>query len=168
VAKARAASPVGRHERISLNFEPRHPGFERAVRASFARQGVLAAWGAEMVEVAPGRVVLRLAFSARVTQQQGFFHGGVVASLGDSAGGYAAMTMLEAGLEIVSVEYKVNFLAPASGEALVATGQLIRAGKRLLVSTTEVDVWRDGVARPCALLQQTLAPVMPGAARAAP
>ncbi len=146
-----------------MQFEPRYPDFEAAVRTSFARQGVLAAWGAEMLEVTPGRVVLRLAFCERVTQQQGFFHGGVVASLGDSAGGYAAMTMLDAGLEIVSVEYKVNFLAPAVGDALVATGLLIRAGKRLLVSTTEVDVRRDGETRPCALLQQTLAPVTPGA-----
>jgi uncharacterized protein (TIGR00369 family) len=146
-----------------MQFEPRHPDFEAAVRASFARQGVLAAWGAEMVEVAPGRVVLRLAFSERVTQQQGFFHGGVVASLADSAGGYAAMTMLDAGLEIVSVEYKVNFLAPAVGDALVATGRLIRAGRRLSVATTEVDVVRSGEAKPCALLQQTLAPVTPGA-----
>lgn len=146
---------------MTLVFTPRHAGYEAAVRASFAKQGVLMAWGAEMLEVAPGTVVLRLPFSDRVTQQQGFFHGGVVASLADSAGGYAAMTLLDAGQEIVSVEYKVNFLAPALGDALVATGNLVRAGKRLLVSTAEVDVIQDGEAKPCALLQQTLAPVTP-------
>jgi uncharacterized protein (TIGR00369 family) len=151
---------------MSVVYTPRHAGYAEAVRASFARQGVLQAWGALMLEVAPGTVVLQLPFSERVTQQQGFFHGGVVASLADSAGGYAAMTMLDAGAEIVSVEYKVNFLAPAVGEALVATGNLVRAGQRLLVSTAEVDVIRDGVARPCALLQQTLAPVVPEAAGA--
>lgn len=148
---------------MTIVHTPRHDGYAEAVRASFARQGVLQAWGAEMLEVAPGTVVLRLPFSARVSQQQGFFHGGVVASLADSAGGYAAMTLLDAGLEIVSVEYKVNFLAPAIGEALIATGNLVRAGNRLLVSTAEVDVRRDGRAHPCALLQQTLAPVAPRA-----
>ncbi len=152
---------------MTLVFTPRYAGYAAAVRASFERQGVLMAWGAELLEVAPGTVVLRLPFSDRVTQQQGFFHGGVVASLADSAGGYAAMTMLDEGLEIVSVEYKVNFLAPAVGDELIATGTLVRAGKRLLVSTAEVDVVRGGDMRPCALLQQTLAPSVPAGASSA-
>jgi uncharacterized protein (TIGR00369 family) len=146
---------------MSSRFAPRHDDYEGAVRASFARQGVLASWGATMDRVAPGRVDLALPFSARVTQQQGFFHGGVVATLGDSAGGYAAMTLLDAGLEIVSVEYKINFVAPAVGQRLLAFGTCLKAGRRLLVSEARVDVEEAGTRRLCAILLQTLAPVMP-------
>jgi len=107
--------------------------------------------------------VLRLAFCERVTQQPGVVRGGVVASPGDSTGGYAAMTMLDAGLGMVSVEYKVNVLASAVGDALVAAGQVIRAGRRLPVATTEVEVDGQGRSPPCTLLHQTLAPLAPRA-----
>ena len=140
---------------------PRHPDYAAVVRQSFARQGVLTSWGALMDMVEPGLVHLSLAFSDRVTQQQGFFHGGVVATLGDSAGGYAAMTLLDAGQEIVTVEYKINFLAPAIGERLEAVGTCLRAGRRLLVSEVRISTVDAGTARPCAVMLQTLAPVAP-------
>ncbi|MEO1090205.1 MAG: PaaI family thioesterase [Pseudomonadota bacterium] len=142
-------------------LEPRHTDFAEAVHASFHRQGVLEAWGARIEDVQPGRVRLTLPYGPKVTQQQGFFHGGVVATLGDSAGGYAAMTLLDAGQEIVSVEYKVNFLAPAVGELLEATGHCVKPGRRVLVSTVDVDVVRQGDRHRCAVLLQTLMPVEP-------
>jgi uncharacterized protein (TIGR00369 family) len=131
------------------------------VRASFARQGVLSAWGAEMRAVAPGRVELVLPHGERVTQQQGFFHGGVIATLGDSAGGYAGMTLLAAGQEIVTVEYKVNFLAPGIGDRLEAVGTCLRAGRRVLVAEVRVMAVAGAVTTLAAVMLQTLAPVTP-------
>lgn len=142
--------------------EPRNPEYQAAVRASFARQGALAAIGAELVEVAPGVCSIRLPCSERVTQQHGFVHGGVLGMVADSAGGYAAMTLCPAGAEVLSVEYKVNFLAPARGEAVLASGEVVRAGRTLVVTRAEVAVIGPGqAAAVCAVMQQTIMVLAP-------
>lgn len=143
-------------------FEPRDPGYQAAVRASFARQGALAAIGAELIGLAPGECRIRLPLSERVTQQQGFFHGGVLGAVADSAGGYAAMTLVPPGAEVLTVEYKINFLAPAQGPEVVATGRVVRSGRTLVVARAEVELLqprRPPVA--CAVLQQTIMVVAP-------
>jgi uncharacterized protein (TIGR00369 family) len=137
-------------------FKAAHVGFERVVRASFARQGLLGQMGAWLVEVQPGRVVIELPYSTRVTQQQGLFHGAGIGAIGDSAGGYAALTLMPEGSEVVSIEYKINFVRPAKGQLLRADGHVLRAGKS--VSVSRVDVFAvDGQAAPAlvAVLQAT-------------
>jgi uncharacterized protein (TIGR00369 family) len=130
-----------------------NPLFER-VRQSFVRQGLMQHLGAELVSVEPGAVVLRLPHSERVTQQQGGFHGGAIGALADIAGGYAALTVAEEGSEVTSVEYKINFLAAFSG------GRVVRAGKRIIVTSADiVHLDEQGRESPCALMQQTIAPV---------
>ncbi|PKO61940.1 MAG: phenylacetic acid degradation protein [Betaproteobacteria bacterium HGW-Betaproteobacteria-18] len=116
--------------------------------------------GARVVRVDPGVCVLRLPYSDKVTQQQGAFHGAAIGALADIAGGYAALTQAPAGMEVVSVEYKINFLAACQGGELRATGRVIKAGKRIIVTSAEVvHVADDGVETACAVLQQTVMPV---------
>lgn len=131
-----------------------------AVLASFERQGLMRELGTEFVELQAGRVELRLPWSERVTQQQGSFHGGAMGALADIAGGYAAMTLAPEGSEVTTAEYKINFLASHRGGELRARGQVVRAGKRLIVTQAEV-VHRDAEGResPCAVMQQTIVPV---------
>ncbi len=136
------------------------PAQEAAIRQSFARQGLMALLGVELVRLARGAAELRLPHSERVNQQQGGFHGGAIGALADVAGGYAAMTLAPEGDEVTTVEYKINFLAAFSGGELRARGRVARAGRRLIVTTAEVlHRAEDGSESICALMQQTIAPV---------
>jgi uncharacterized protein (TIGR00369 family) len=130
---------------------------EERVRESFAKQGIMKLLGAEVVEVAEGRCVIEVPYSDELTQQQRYFHGAVAGAIGGSAGGYAALTLAPPDREVLTVEYKVNFLAPAWGEKLVARGEVITAGGRLFVCKAEVvAISAEGEETPCAALQQTL------------
>lgn len=124
-------------------FPPRNPDFAAATRASFARQGLMAHLGIEMVRVEPGFVELQAAFRPELTQQHGYFHGGVMGAMADSACGYAAFTLTEPGATVLSVEYKINMLAPGRGERLIARGYVKRAGRTLIVTHGDVFVASD-------------------------
>jgi uncharacterized protein (TIGR00369 family) len=132
---------------------------ERIAR-SLARQGMMAHLGVRLVSVTEGHVELALPYSDKVTQQQGSFHGGAIGALADIAGGYAALTVAPEGMEVVTIEYKINFLNSLQGGEIRATGQVVKAGKRVIVATAQV-VHTDahGKQTPCAVIQQTLAPV---------
>ena len=118
--------------------QPRDPAFEGRVRDSFARQKLMATIGAELVRVAPGEVDIELPFRDDLTQQHGFLHAGVVAAIADSACGYAALTLMPAAAAVLSVEYKVNLLAPARGERMRASGRVVRPGRTVTVCTGDV------------------------------
>jgi uncharacterized protein (TIGR00369 family) len=139
----------------------REEAFERAeerVRESFARQGLMDLLGARIVEVGKGTCEIEVSFRDELTQQQRYFHGAVAGAIADSAGGYAALTLAPPDREVLTVEYKVNFLAPAWGKKLVARGEVVSAGRRLLVCRAEVfAVSAEGDETPCAVLQQTIA-----------
>ena len=142
----------------SYNTAPT-PLFDR-IHQSFLRQGMMQQLGARLDRVAPGEVDIALPYSERVTQQQGGFHGGAIGALADIAGGYAGLTMLPEGSEIVTVEYKINFINACQGGELRATGVVLKAGKRIVTATAEVHhIASSGQARLCALMQQTLMPV---------
>jgi uncharacterized protein (TIGR00369 family) len=115
------------------------------VRASFARQGAMATMGAELADVAAGRVAIALSIEPRLSQQQGFLHAGVLVAVLDSACGYAALTLMPADMEVLTAEFKVNLLAPASGDSLVAEGQVVRAGRTLTVCRG--DAFTEGAER---------------------
>lgn len=130
------------------------------IEASFVRQGMMKHLGARLVSVSPGKVEIALPYSERVTQQQGGYHGGAMGALADIAAGYAGLTMAAEGQEVTTVEYKINFLAAFQGGELRARGAVVRAGKRLIITTAEVvHLDDDGGESPCALMQQTLATV---------
>jgi uncharacterized protein (TIGR00369 family) len=133
------------------------PAKEREVRESFERQGMLRALGAVMTDVRPGRCTLELPFSDAVAQQRGFFHGGAIGALADTAGGYAALTMLPEGADVLTLEYKVNFLRPAAGELLVAEGFVLRSGRTVSVVRVDVHAVSGGERKLCAAMQQSVA-----------
>ena len=113
------------------------------VRASFGRQGAMATLGAELVEVAAGRVAIALSIEPRLCQQDGYLHAGVVTAALDSACGYAALTLMPDDAEVLTVELKVNLLAPADGTTLVAEGEVVRAGRTLTVCRGEAYAQQD-------------------------
>ena len=137
-----------------------HPELHQRIHDSFMRQGMMQHLGARLVSVKLGMVELSLPFSERVTQQQGGYHGGAMGALADVAAGYAGLTVAPPDSEVTTVEYKINFLAAFQGGHLHAIGKVVRAGKRIIVTTAEVSHHApDGQVRDCALMQQTLAPV---------
>lgn len=139
---------------------PSDPELFRRVETSFLRQGLMQHLGARLVRVEPGLCIVALPYSERVTQQQGGFHGGAMGSLADIACGYAAMTTVPADSEVTTVEYKINFMAGFRDGELVATGRVVKAGRRIIVTSAEV-MHHDpaGKQSACALMQQTVMPV---------
>ena len=132
------------------------PHFAERVRASFALQQAMALIRATLAVVEHGRTEIHLPHWTGVEQQHGFVHGGVVGMIADSAAGYAAMTMVPAAASVLTVEYKMNLMAPADGDRLVARGRVIRAGRTLIVTQGEVFAVKDGRETQCALMQQTI------------
>ena len=138
-----------------------HTDLFKRIEQSFVRQGMMLHLGARLVRVEPGLCEVALPYSDKVTQQQGGFHGGAVGALADIAGGYASLTAAPEGMEVTTVEYKINFLAAFRGGELRATGRVTRAGKRIIVTTAEVvHVDAAGKQSLCAVMQQTIMPVL--------
>jgi uncharacterized protein (TIGR00369 family) len=137
-------------------FEPQNPNFAAVVRASFARQGLMQALGIALAEVGPGLCVLEAAADPRLTQQRGFFHGALIGAMLDCAGGYAAYSLMPAGSDVLTTEYKINFVAAAQGERLIARGRVIKPGRTLTVAMAEAFSRRDGGEHLCAVLLQSL------------
>ena len=111
---------------------------ETRVRASFGKQKLMTTIGATIEEVTSGRVSIRLPYRADLTQQHGFLHAGTIAAVADSACGYAALTVMPADAAVLSIEFKVNMLAPAKGDAVVARAHVIRAGRTIVVTRADV------------------------------
>ncbi len=133
-----------------------HPALHERIAQSFARQGLMRHLGARLVRVAPGEVAFALPMSDRVTQQQGAFHGGAIASLADICCGYAALTQAPEGMEVTSVEFKINFLSAAVGQELLCVGKALKVGRTLGVCTAEVFDVAAGQHKLCAHMQATM------------
>lgn len=132
------------------------PHFAERVRASFERQHAMRLIRASLPVVEPGVTEIHLPHWEGVEQQHGFVHGGVVGMIADSCAGYAAMTLVPAGASVLTVEYKMNLLAPADGDKLIARGRVVRPGRTLIVTQAEVFAVKDGRETACALMQQTI------------
>ncbi|MFM2059531.1 MAG: hypothetical protein RLY71_3916 [Pseudomonadota bacterium] len=130
----------------AARFEPIDPDFAARVRASFARQAAMTLIGAELATVEPGRIVMTLAHSEQVTQQHGFVHAGIVATALDSACGYAAATLMPADAGVLTIEFKINLLAPARGPLLRIEGQVTKAGRS--ISVADGQAWQPHPQRP--------------------
>ncbi len=137
-------------------FAPAAPDFAARVRASFARQGAMKTLGAELVAVEPGYCAIALTPGPEVAQQHGYVHAGVVSAIVDSAGGYAGFTLFPAHASVLTVEFKLNLLAPASGERLLAEGFVVKPGRTLAITRGEVHAERHGKRTLVAIMQQTL------------
>ena len=125
-------------------FTPQNPDFETMVRESFARQQVMNTIGARMARVIPGEVIITLPYRGDLTQQHGFLHAGVVSTIVDSAAGYAAFSLMALGAGVLTIEYKVNFLAPAAGAQFIAIGRVIKPGRTVTVCSGDVYALQDG------------------------
>jgi len=137
-------------------FTPATPEYAHRVRASFARQGAMALIGAELVAVEPGHCAIALTPRADLLQQHGYVHAGIVGTIVDSAGGFAGFTLFPANASVLTVEFKLNLLAPADGERLVAEGSVVKPGRTLCITRGEVHAERAGRRTLVAIMQQTL------------
>jgi uncharacterized protein (TIGR00369 family) len=130
--------------------------FEKKVRNSFGRQPFMSTIGAEMISVGRGRIEIRFPFSSKLSQQNGFVHAGAVTSIMDSACGYAALSVAPEEADVLSVEFKVNLLAPGIGESFVARASVKRAGKRLAVCAADAFALRAGEEKLIATMLATI------------
>ena len=121
-----------------MDFAAADSNFRERVKDSFSRQGFMAHLGATLDVPSPGACEIRIPFAKRVAQQHGYFHGGVVGALADAAAAYAGFTLLPTSATILTVEYKVNLLSPARGEALVSRGHVLKGGRTLIVVRADV------------------------------
>ena len=137
-------------------FTPETPGFDERVRQSFARLALMATIGARLVRIDPGEVEIELAVRRDLTQQHGYVAAGIVTAIVDTACGYAALSVMPADAEVLTVEYKVNFLSPARGERLLARGRVVKAGRTLSVCAGEVDAIEGAASKPVATMLATM------------
>ena len=147
--------------RTAKTHTPRNPDWERDLRANFVRQGAMALIGARLGELRPGYCEIHVPFRADLSQQHGYFHAGITATAVDSAAGYAGFSLMPAGCEVLSVEFKLNLLAPADGDELIAEGLVVKAGKNLVITRGEVYASKNGALIHCATMQQTLMTMYP-------
>ncbi|HXG15471.1 MAG TPA: PaaI family thioesterase [Calidithermus sp.] len=140
----------------AAGWAPSDPAWPARVQESFARQTLMKTIGARLLRVAPGEVDIELPFRDDLCQQHGFLHGGVVTAVADSACGYAALTLMPPAAAVLTVEFKVNLLAPARGERFLARGRVLRPGRTLTVCTADVLAVADGPARAVATMLATM------------
>jgi uncharacterized protein (TIGR00369 family) len=136
--------------------EPASPEVQARIQASFDRQGLMGHLGARIAHIGPGRVHIALPSRPEVTQQNGYFHAGATSAIADSAGGYAAFTLFPENTSVLTVEYKINLLAPALGEHIEAVGTVVRPGRTLTVCNLEVFGVQGSERTLIAVGQQTL------------
>jgi uncharacterized protein (TIGR00369 family) len=134
----RASSAFTTSARVTTDLVPQDPAYEAKVRESFGRQSHMTTLGVAIEFLAPGEVHLSLPFGARFCQQNGFMHAGAIASVADSANGYAALTLTPPKSNVLAVEFKINLLAPARADAFLACGRVLRAGRKLTVCQADV------------------------------
>jgi uncharacterized protein (TIGR00369 family) len=140
---------------------PQDPNFAEKTRASFAQQGFMQNLGATMTQIEPGRCEIRVPFRPELSQQHGYFHAGVSGAIADSASGYAAYTLMPPDFNVLTVEYKLNLVAPALGELVIARAQVLRAGRTLTVCRADVFVVHEGVEKICATSLSTIMALAP-------
>ena len=142
--------------KTSHEFAVSDPHYDRRVRQSFSRQGFMKHLGARLTELKPGMAELRAAFREELTQQHGYFHAGVSGSLADVACGYAAYTLMPEDSSVLTVEYKINLMAPAQGEELIARARVVRSGKTLKICVADVFAQKGDRETHCATVLATI------------
>jgi uncharacterized protein (TIGR00369 family) len=141
---------------MSPPIQPQDPDYAERVRASFARQAAMATIGATLAEVQPGRVVVTLPWAAHLTQQHGFLHAGMVSTALDSACGYAGFTLMPADAAVLTIEFKINLLAPAQGDSFRMVGTVIKAGRTVTVAEGHAYAVHNGQEKLVATMGCTL------------
>ncbi|MGL4812884.1 MAG: PaaI family thioesterase [Beijerinckiaceae bacterium] len=141
---------------MTNKFVPKDPAFATRVTESFNRQAMMHTIGAVLEKVGPGQILIRMPCAKHIGQQHGFVHGGAVATIADSACGYAALSLMPPGVGVLTAEFKINFLAPSEGDYLMATGQVEKPGRNLMVCTGRVESEKQGTRRTVAIITATM------------
>jgi uncharacterized protein (TIGR00369 family) len=139
-----------------LKRETKIAGCEDRVRTSFAKQGLMSTLGATLTSVAPGLVQIAIRPDPAISQQHGFVHAGAVSAIADTAAGYAALSLMPPNRGVLTTEFKINFVAPAVGDRILARGRVVKAGRSLTLAQTEVFAESGGQEKLIALLTATL------------
>jgi uncharacterized protein (TIGR00369 family) len=142
--------------RAQAEHIPRDPDWEAKVRDSFARQTLMQTIGARILRLAPGRCEIELPYRRDLCQQHGYLHAGITTTIADSAAGYAAYSLMPPGASVLTVEFKVNLMAPAAGARFVARGRVMRPGRTLMVVEAEVCAEESGREKPIAQMLGTM------------
>jgi uncharacterized protein (TIGR00369 family) len=142
-------------------FQATDPEFAQRIRDNFARQGLMQHLGARISQVEPGSVEIRARYREELTQQDNYFHAGVSGAIGDSACGYAAYTLMPPDFAVLTVEYKINLMAPAIGEELIARGRVVRSGKTLKICVADLFAAKDAKETHCATMLATIMGLAP-------
>ena len=136
-------------------FQLLNPDFQQDVRDSFSKQGIMNLLGATIRKIELGKCIVDLPFNDQLTQQNGYFHAGATSAIADSAGGYAAFTLMPAGSRVLTVEFKINLIAPADGDRLSAKAYVIKPGRIVTVAKVKVYCCSNNKSFKCAVMQQT-------------
>lgn len=144
-----------------MQFVPKFVGYAQKIRNSFDRQSMMATFQADISELAPGFCEISAPIVEGARQQHGFAHAALTFAIGDSAAGYAALTLLNEFQEVLTVEMKINLVAPANGKRLIARGEVMKPGRRLIIVRAEVVAKTGGQTQTIALLQGTMIPIDP-------
>ena len=139
-----------------MSFQPVGPGFKNRIKESFSRQNFMDFIGAEISDIGPGYCEIQVSYKKELSQQHGYFHGGIIGTLADNSGGYAAFTLMPSDASILTVEYKLNLIAPGDGDLLISRAQVIKPGRTLSICRSEVFVVKNGVQTLCAEALMTL------------
>jgi len=142
-------------------FQPQFPDFKSKVEQSFGSQKFMEHIGAELVDVKPGYCEIHVPFNENLTQQNGFFHAGVISTIADNVAGYASLSLMKEHSMVLSVEYKLNLMRPGTGELLIGKGHVLKYGKTLTVCRADVFIVKDGIEKLCAAAQLTMIEVAP-------
>ena len=148
--------PAETEVRVHPEFVPSDPDYRSRVQASFDRQGAMRLIGARLAAIEPGYCSIELPYRSDLTQQHGYLHAGIVSAIADSAGGYAGFTLFPTDASVLTVEYKLNLIAPAAGERLIAEAHVVKPGRTLAITRGEVYAEAAGKRTLCAIMQQTL------------
>lgn len=136
--------------------DPENADYEARIRTSFARQGLMSTLGATLSSISPGLVEIVLRPGPAISQQHGFIHAGAISAIADTAAGYAALSLMPRGRGVLTTEFKINLVAPAIGDRVLARGRVVKAGRTLTLAQTEVFTETEGQERLIALLTATM------------
>ena len=139
-----------------MDFQPAFSGYKQKVKESFDRQAFMHHIHAILVEVRPGYCEIEVPYSRELSQQHGFFHAGIIGTVADNTAGYAAFSLMDENSSIVTVEYKLNILAPGDGDALIGRASVLKKGRTLTICRSDIYAVKDGVEKLCAAAQASL------------
>ena len=144
-----------------MTFQPQFPNYRKKVEQSFASQKFMEHIGAKLIEVRPAFCEIHVPFNENLTQQNGFFHAGVISTVADNVAGYASLSLMKENSMVLSVEFKLNLMRPGTGELLIGKGQVLKYGKTLTVCRADVFIVKDGMENLCAAAQLTMIEIEP-------